>query len=344
VFYVSREVPLKHVSLIVRACGGRIANEFSPSVTHFVVDRPSLPPGFSKEQNVEYIQPQYVFDCLNARAVLPVHGYRMGEELPPHVSPFTVAIAPSKADQEVVDQTIKEHPKIVSYIPDRVHEIRKFIDPSYNAVDPSGKLRDIVDDADASDHEIAPGVDGDDDISLSGEEVLDATKPVPWREEEVTETVKRSKLSAYKVAKQRELNVMNKPTPEVVASRRKENLKQMEKKRKEETEEQRLKRKLVEAAKQERITKKMQLQVARKKAARYYRMVNGVLEGNKKKETILAAKAKLLKEGKTQVDKVEQVVVKAKDVQRRERAAAKGKDLPKRKAANPYKKLPKWVR
>lgn len=37
----------------------------------------------------EYIQPQWVFDCLNTSAILPVEPYRPGIQPPPHLSPWT---------------------------------------------------------------------------------------------------------------------------------------------------------------------------------------------------------------------------------------------------------------
>lgn len=58
-----------------------------PTITHHVVDRPKLLSGHQFEGRV-YIQPQWVYDCVNAQKLLPVEPYEMNAVLPPHLSPF----------------------------------------------------------------------------------------------------------------------------------------------------------------------------------------------------------------------------------------------------------------
>ncbi|AYU75861.1 Pescadillo N-terminus/BRCA1 C Terminus (BRCT) domain containing protein, putative [Leishmania donovani] len=344
-FFISREVPSKRFALVINACGGRVATDYVPSnITHVVVDRPALPPGMKKHDQLEYVQPQYIFDCLNARLMLPVTGYRIGEELPPHVSPFSVSITNSAEDNAAVEQVKKDHPRIVGYVPARVHEIRKLINPSYSAVDPEGKVAHLEGEySDEESHVAVPEMDMEDDVSLSGDELAEARRKPAWQEEEVTEEVQRPKLSAFKVKKQREMNLMNAPTNEVVARRRQALRKAQEKSRQTETSEARLQRKMSEVKRQEAATRKMQLQVARKKAARFYKMISGVVQGTAKKAATLEAKAKHIAEGKLHKTEDGKGLVNTRLEARRQRAEAKGKKLKERKAGNPYKKLPKWV-
>ncbi|KAL6566612.1 hypothetical protein OROMI_015016 [Orobanche minor] len=50
-----------------------------------VVDRPTQGHKFLSR---EYVQPRWVFDCVNARIILPTEKYMVGCVPPPHLSPF----------------------------------------------------------------------------------------------------------------------------------------------------------------------------------------------------------------------------------------------------------------
>ncbi|KNH01799.1 Pescadillo-like protein [Perkinsela sp. CCAP 1560/4] len=90
-FYISREANPVHVGFVLANLGCEISSTYdAPDITHYVTDRPSVPFNEQKLQHVDYVQPQYVFDCLNQRSVLPVSGYGIGERCPPHRSPFVV--------------------------------------------------------------------------------------------------------------------------------------------------------------------------------------------------------------------------------------------------------------
>ena len=95
-FFINREVPREPLVFIIRCFGGEVSwdkllfvgasfDENDESVTHQIVDRPSMDKQFISRY---YIQPQWVFDSVNARQLLPVNKYFMGEVLPPHLSPF----------------------------------------------------------------------------------------------------------------------------------------------------------------------------------------------------------------------------------------------------------------
>ncbi|KAI3006294.1 hypothetical protein M752DRAFT_272970 [Aspergillus phoenicis ATCC 13157] len=125
VFYISREAPKAPLEFILRAFGcSRIGwdavlgdgafthDETDTRITHQIVDRPSLPesslpaiPAASTEgaaQKVRpgtripgrtYVQPQWVWDCINEGKLLRADLYAPGATLPPHLSPW---VKPSK--------------------------------------------------------------------------------------------------------------------------------------------------------------------------------------------------------------------------------------------------------
>ncbi|KAI2972176.1 hypothetical protein CBS147323_2430 [Aspergillus niger] len=125
VFYISREAPKAPLEFILRSFGcSRIGwdavlgdgafthDETDTRITHQIVDRPSLPesslpaiPAASTEgaaQKVRpgtripgrtYVQPQWVWDCINEGMLLRADLYAPGATLPPHLSPW---VKPSK--------------------------------------------------------------------------------------------------------------------------------------------------------------------------------------------------------------------------------------------------------
>lgn len=113
-FYLSRETPREPIEFLLRSFGcKRIGwdlvlgegsftdNELDPSITHQIVDRPpvvGLPPVAAggtaaprlggRVAGRTYVQPQYVWDCVNAGRLIAPADYAPGALLPPHLSPW----------------------------------------------------------------------------------------------------------------------------------------------------------------------------------------------------------------------------------------------------------------
>jgi pescadillo len=118
--FISREAPRHPIELLLRAFGcKRIAwdavlgegaftnNEADPRITHQIVDRPAAVPlptingdGNVKDNAVQsvkpghivpgrtYVQPQWIWDCINEAKLLRTDTYTPGATLPPHLSPW----------------------------------------------------------------------------------------------------------------------------------------------------------------------------------------------------------------------------------------------------------------
>lgn len=125
--FISREAPKAPLEFILRAFGcKRIAwdavsgegafthDESDPRITHQIVDRPSLPesalPAIPDEDDSApkvrpgtripgrtYVQPQWVWDCINEGKLLRPDLYAPGATLPPHLSPW---VKPSKGEYD----------------------------------------------------------------------------------------------------------------------------------------------------------------------------------------------------------------------------------------------------
>ncbi|PON41577.1 Pescadillo [Parasponia andersonii] len=92
-FFLSREVPRESLLFVIPAFGGMVSwegdgapyDENDDDITHQIVDRPSQT---RKILSRDYVQPQWIYDCVNARIILPIEGYLVGRVPPPHLSPF----------------------------------------------------------------------------------------------------------------------------------------------------------------------------------------------------------------------------------------------------------------
>lgn len=95
-FFLNREVPREALAFVIRSFGGIVSWDRSlcigatydvtdPSITHQIVDRPGQQTPVIGRY---YVQPQWVFDSVNAQLLLPVADYFPGVQLPPHLSPF----------------------------------------------------------------------------------------------------------------------------------------------------------------------------------------------------------------------------------------------------------------
>ena len=113
-FYLSRETPRQPLEFLLRAfgctrigwdstlgSGAFTANENDPSITHQIVDRPPISTptideatgamvskGPMRMPGRTYVQPQWVWDCINEVRLLRPDLYAPGATLPPHLSPF----------------------------------------------------------------------------------------------------------------------------------------------------------------------------------------------------------------------------------------------------------------
>lgn len=117
-FYLGREVPKRCLAFALQAMGAQVGwdnmeglplavdSESDANITHQITDRPSVATFYADRK---YVQPQWVFDCLNAGQVLPTEAYAPSAALPPHFSPFseeTEVVLP--VDPEAAKMTSEE--------------------------------------------------------------------------------------------------------------------------------------------------------------------------------------------------------------------------------------------
>lgn len=95
--FINREVPREPLVFIIRCFGGKVSwdksifigatfDEDDECITHQIIDRPMVTD--KKYMSRDYVQPQWIFDSVNRRQLLPTNKYFPGVTLPPHLSPF----------------------------------------------------------------------------------------------------------------------------------------------------------------------------------------------------------------------------------------------------------------
>lgn len=95
-FFINREVPREPLVFIIRCFGGKVSwdrtlfagatfDESDETISHHIVDRPGIGKQYISR---DYVQPQFIFDCVNQMTLLPTNKYFLGAILPPHLSPF----------------------------------------------------------------------------------------------------------------------------------------------------------------------------------------------------------------------------------------------------------------
>lgn len=96
VVVLGRETPMLELEFVLKASGAKevirqdsIESDDADTlagVTHWIIDRPAV--SGTRVMSIEYVQPQFVFDSVNAGVLLPPALYAPGAKLPPHLSPF----------------------------------------------------------------------------------------------------------------------------------------------------------------------------------------------------------------------------------------------------------------
>ena len=118
-------------------------------VTHVCMDRPLNSP----EKGKEYVQPQYILDCMNNLFLLPTKPYLPGIPAPAHLSPF-------------VDNAE------TGYLPDRQREINSLagIETAGNVAELSSDSEDEGKDDNDNDQNKDSGVVARGDLDSSSED------------------------------------------------------------------------------------------------------------------------------------------------------------------------------
>ncbi len=173
VFFLSTEVPKTAFELMILAFGGKCYTDLdnfnsttyeNPDITHVITDRPAQSLNLNSKR--EYIQPQWIADCINNKILLPLSEYAPGKPLPPHLSPFENYKA-TEGD----------------YIPERLKELKKI----------KGESVDSDESSEEEEEDQEANLDDKSEEYLENEELYDTEKEVKKVKKNVKNLMKEDK-------------------------------------------------------------------------------------------------------------------------------------------------------
>ncbi|KAL5727393.1 mRNA-binding ribosome synthesis protein [Ranunculus cassubicifolius] len=91
--YIQLGAAKESLVFVIESFGGLVSwegdgatfKESDQSITHQIFDRPTVDHVYL---NREYVLPQWVYDCVNKKIILPTHPFTIGRIPPAHLSPF----------------------------------------------------------------------------------------------------------------------------------------------------------------------------------------------------------------------------------------------------------------
>ncbi|XP_064084106.1 pescadillo homolog [Macrobrachium nipponense] len=113
-FFLGRETNMESLTFVIKSFGGQVSwdeavvkvsmyPESDETITHQITDRPNVE---RKYLSRYYVQPQWIYDCINDRMFLPVQDYFPRSNLPPQMSPFDIVtdlyVPPEKGKAEAM--------------------------------------------------------------------------------------------------------------------------------------------------------------------------------------------------------------------------------------------------
>lgn len=244
-FFLSRETPRAPLEFILKAFGCKrvgwdavlgegsfTSDEKDPSITHQLVDRPNLPanafpdvPTDSDDEVAQkkstsrvpgrtYIQPQWVWDCINQGKLLRPDLYAPGATLPPHLSPW---VKPKAGQYDpTAPLAIQEKEGEAELHEEELEEENDAAEGADLAVKPTAASTKPVDDLlDQGEVEAGEGMEVDDEDSEDEEEDSDSQAEVraEWSGVDSDSDPELSDTEQERLTYQRELEAEAKGLP-----------------------------------------------------------------------------------------------------------------------------------